>query len=158
VRRSQCPSSLRRRSAAARLLILWVRIPPGAWISVCCECCMLSGRGVYDEMITRPEESYRLWCVVVWSRNLVNEETLTQWGLLRQKKEKKILICSLMTALLQAETCSWALWIIISYVWLKCSSLLLQFSNYCNNMAVVGICSLPFFQIISNKPMAIHKI
>ena len=29
------------------------------------ECCVLSGRGLCDELITRPEESYRLWCVVV---------------------------------------------------------------------------------------------
>jgi hypothetical protein len=27
---------------------------------------VLSGRGLYDELITRPEESYRLWCVVVY--------------------------------------------------------------------------------------------
>ena len=26
---------------------------------------MLSGRGLCDELITRPEESYRLYCVVV---------------------------------------------------------------------------------------------
>jgi hypothetical protein len=32
---------------------------------VCCECCVLSGRGLWDELITRPEESYRLWCFVV---------------------------------------------------------------------------------------------
>jgi hypothetical protein len=32
---------------------------------VCCDCCVLSGRGLCDELITRPEESYRLWCVVV---------------------------------------------------------------------------------------------
>ena len=32
---------------------------------VCCECCVLSGRGLCDELITRPGESYRLWCVVV---------------------------------------------------------------------------------------------
>jgi hypothetical protein len=32
---------------------------------VCCECCVLSGRGLCDEVITHPEESYRLWCVVV---------------------------------------------------------------------------------------------
>ena len=63
--RSQWPRGLRRRSAAARLLRSWVRIPPQAWISVCCECCVLSGRGLCDELITRPEESYRLWCVVV---------------------------------------------------------------------------------------------
>ena len=34
-------------------------------MSVCCKCCLLSGRGLCDELITRPEESYRLWCVVV---------------------------------------------------------------------------------------------
>ena len=55
----------RRRSADARLLRLWVRIPRGAWMFVCCECCVSSGRGLCDELITRPEESYRLWCVVV---------------------------------------------------------------------------------------------
>jgi len=27
--------------------------------------CVLSGGGLYDELITRPEESYRLWCFVV---------------------------------------------------------------------------------------------
>jgi len=27
---------------------------------------VLSGRGLCDELITRPEESYRLWCVVVY--------------------------------------------------------------------------------------------
>ena len=32
---------------------------------VCCEYCVLSCRGLCDELITRPEESYRLCCVVV---------------------------------------------------------------------------------------------
>ena len=63
--RSQWPRGLRRRSAAARLLRSWVQIPPEAWMFVCCEYCVLSGRGLCDELITRPEESYRLWCVVV---------------------------------------------------------------------------------------------
>jgi len=63
--RSQWPRSLKRRSAAARLLRLWVRIPPGARMSVCCKCCVLSGRGLCDELITRPEEYYRLWWVVL---------------------------------------------------------------------------------------------
>ena len=65
IRRSQWPRGLRRRSAAARLLRSWVRIPPGAWMFICCECCVLSGRGLCDELITRPEESYQLWCVVL---------------------------------------------------------------------------------------------
>ena len=73
--RSQWPRGLRCRSTAARLLGLWVRIPPGAWMFVCCECCVLSGRGLCDELITRREESYRLWCVVVCDlENLMNEE------------------------------------------------------------------------------------
>ena len=71
----------RRRSAASRLLRLWVRIPRGAWKFVCCECCVLSGRGLCDELITRPGESYRLWYVVVCDlQNLVNEEALAHWG------------------------------------------------------------------------------
>jgi hypothetical protein len=32
---------------------------------VCSECCVLSSRGLCDGLITRPEESYRMWCVVV---------------------------------------------------------------------------------------------
>jgi hypothetical protein len=39
--------------------------PTGAWIFVCCECRVLSGRGLCDELITHLEESYRLCCVVV---------------------------------------------------------------------------------------------
>ena len=45
--RSQWPLGLRLRSAAARLLRLWVQIPPGAWMFVCCE---LSGRGLCYEL------------------------------------------------------------------------------------------------------------
>ena len=63
--RSQWPRGLRRRSTVARLLRSWVRIPPGAWRSVCCMCRVLSGRVLCDELITRPEESYPLWCVAV---------------------------------------------------------------------------------------------
>jgi hypothetical protein len=79
--RSQWPRGLRRRSVAARLLRLWVRIARGAWMSVCCERCMLSGRSLCVGLITRPEESYRLWL----SRNLVNEEALAYWGAVAQK-------------------------------------------------------------------------
>ena len=79
--RSQWPRGLRRRSAAARLLRWWVRIPPGAWMSVCCECCVLSGRGFCVGLIARPEESHRLWCVVECDlANLLNEEAMAHWG------------------------------------------------------------------------------
>ena len=88
--RSEWPRGLRRRSAAARLLRLWVRIPPGAWKFVCCECRMLSGRGLCDELINRQEQSYRLWCVVVCDlENLKNEEFMTRVGLQRHSKKRK---------------------------------------------------------------------
>jgi hypothetical protein len=63
--RSQWRRGLRRRRAAARLMRLCVRIPPGHGCYVFCECCVLSGRGPWVGLIIRPEESYLLWCVVV---------------------------------------------------------------------------------------------
>jgi hypothetical protein len=72
-------------------VISWVRIPPGAWTFVCCECCVLSGRGLCDELITRPEESYRMWCVVMYDlENLKNEEAMTRVGSQRHWKEKNV--------------------------------------------------------------------
>ena len=64
---SPSPTSAAERPQAAHLLRSWVWIPPGAWIFVCCECRVLSGRGLCDDLITCPEESYRLCCVVVCS-------------------------------------------------------------------------------------------
>jgi hypothetical protein len=52
-------------SAASRLLGLQVRIPPGAWMSVSCESCVLLRRGICNGLITRPEESYCVWWVWV---------------------------------------------------------------------------------------------
>jgi len=79
IRRSQSPGGLRCGSSVTPLLELLIRIPPGA-----CECCVLSGRGLCIELITRPEESYRVWCV--WELRVSNEEDLTHlgalWGLL----------------------------------------------------------------------------
>jgi len=55
---------------------------------VCCECRVLLGRGLCDELIIRPEESYRLWCIVVCDlENLKNEEAMTRVGLQRHSKK-----------------------------------------------------------------------
>jgi len=67
---SEWPLGLRRRSEVSLLLRLSARIPPGAWMSVSCECCVLSGRGLCDELITFPEESCQLWCVGVESSRM----------------------------------------------------------------------------------------
>jgi hypothetical protein len=58
------------------LRLRWVRIPPWAYTSVSRECCVLSGRILCNGPITRPEESYRMWCVWVWSRNLNSDGVL----------------------------------------------------------------------------------
>jgi len=89
-RRSQWPRGLRRGFAAARLLRLWVRIPPRAWTFVCCECCVLAGTGLCDKLITRPEESYWVWRVLVC--DLETSWMRRPWptgGLLRQKQTNK---------------------------------------------------------------------
>ena len=60
------------------------------YIIVCFECCVLSGRGLRDELITRPEEHYRLWRVVVC--DLETSWMRRPWptgGLLRQNQNKK---------------------------------------------------------------------
>jgi len=58
-------------------------------MDVCCECRVLSSRGLCDELITRPEKSYRLYCVVVYDlENLKNEEAMTRVG--SQRHSKKI--------------------------------------------------------------------
>ena len=70
--RCQWPRGLRRRFAAARLPGLWVRVPPGAWMFVSCECCVLSGRVFCVGLIARPREYRRVWCDQWgWSRSPV---------------------------------------------------------------------------------------
>jgi hypothetical protein len=98
---SLCPiyASLRSSSGAARLLRLWVRIPPGAWMLsvVSVVCCHLKSlrradhpsRGVLPTGVRR----------CVWSRNLVNEEALAHWGLLRQIKNYNLYISSIISPL-----------------------------------------------------------
>jgi hypothetical protein len=54
---------------------------------VCCECCMLSGRGLCDELITRPEKTYRLWCVVAC--NLETSIMRRPWPALGRSTTKK---------------------------------------------------------------------
>ena len=86
IRRSQWLRGLRRRSVAARLLRLWVQIPPGAWMVVCCE---WSGRGLCDELITHPEESYWLWCVAECDlETSIMTRPWPHWGAAAQKTNK----------------------------------------------------------------------
>jgi len=53
-------------------------------------CCVLSSRGLCDELITRPEESYRLWCVVVY--DLETSIMRRPWPALGHKEKKNIIL------------------------------------------------------------------
>jgi hypothetical protein len=44
--------------------------PAGGWMSVSCECCLLSGKGLCDGPIPRPEESFFLWCVIMCDQEI----------------------------------------------------------------------------------------
>ena len=77
-------------STAARLLELRVQIPLEARMFVSCDRCVLSGRDICDGPIPRPEESCRLWRVVVCDLALKRESALYRVGLLNQKQTKNI--------------------------------------------------------------------
>jgi hypothetical protein len=67
-----------------RLLVLPVRIPPGSWVSVSCECCELSVKGLCDDPITRPEASCRMCvcvcvCHWVWSGATITDYTYNDY-------------------------------------------------------------------------------
>ena len=68
---------------------------------VCSQCCVLSGRGLCDELITRPEESYRMWRVVVCGLETSKEEakaryravnTNPQWVVTPRERKKTTVI------------------------------------------------------------------
>jgi hypothetical protein len=60
------PRGLRCGFAVARLLGMRFRILTEAWLSVSCECCVLSGRGLCFWLITLSEYSYPVCCVWGW--------------------------------------------------------------------------------------------
>ena len=62
--RSHRERGLRQESAVVCLLKFAGSNAAGG-MDVCLGCCVLSGRNLYEGLIPRPEESYRLWCVIV---------------------------------------------------------------------------------------------
>ena len=85
--RSQWPRGLRRGSAAAGLLGLWVRIPPEAWMSVLIfVCCQVDVYASRRSLVQRsPAECGVSLCVIMNPRHW---GCLGQLGLLRQCKKK----------------------------------------------------------------------
>jgi hypothetical protein len=74
---------------------------------VCCERCVLSGRGLSDELIARPEESYRLWCVVVCDLEKPQKwGAMSRFGSQRHNKKKIIIYISVIFSLLEYKSFS----------------------------------------------------
>ena len=85
--RSKWLRGLSHGSAATRFLWLLVRIPPGAWMCVSCECGVSSSKGLCVGLIACPEESYRVWCVQwVWSRSPIGGGSDQEYGRSATKK------------------------------------------------------------------------
>jgi len=58
---------------------------------VCCECCVLSGRGLFDGLSTHLEESYRLWRVVVCDQEIsVNRGSYSPSGGLQDTNPQRV--------------------------------------------------------------------
>jgi len=53
---------------------------PTECMVVSCDSCVFSDRDLFVGLITFPEESYRLWCVLVWTCGQDNEGVLAHWG------------------------------------------------------------------------------
>jgi hypothetical protein len=73
-------------------------------MSVSCECSVLSGRGLCDGLVPCPEESYRVWCVWVWSWSLEKWGGLGPQGAVeplgerqREREKKSFIIRVLLT-------------------------------------------------------------
>jgi hypothetical protein len=78
-RHATCESALRRRSAAARLLRLWVRIPPRAWLSVVSVvCCQAEVTATSLLPVQRSSTDCGASLSVI--QNIVNEVALAQCG------------------------------------------------------------------------------
>ena len=80
-------------------------------MSVCCECCVLSGRGLCDELITRPEESYRVWCVV-----MCDIEKQTPW--MRRPRPTRGAIVPKKNEILDIKNCCLGYVSVYTHTWL----------------------------------------
>jgi len=83
---------------------------------VCCECCVLSGRDLCDELITRPEESYLLRCVVVC--DLETSRMRRPWPALGRSATKKEFIFKSIKKLPEVNTLTWGYIYIYIYIYI----------------------------------------
>jgi hypothetical protein len=95
---------------AARWLGLRVRIPPGAWMCVACECCVLTGRGLCFGLIVSSEEAYGVRRVCDRESSIMKAVWLNSGCRAITKNKKQIrLICSVKVKLCSKISTSFAL-------------------------------------------------
>jgi hypothetical protein len=89
-----CLQSADPRSRAVEGVSLWL-LPGWNWglesrggMKVCFLWVLFCQLEVCDGTIIRPEESYRVWCVWVWSRSIDSEEAMAHWSLTTREKKK----------------------------------------------------------------------
>jgi hypothetical protein len=77
---SQWPRDLRRRSAAARLLGSWVRIPPRAWIFVSCEClcCQVEVSATSRSLVQRSPTDFGVCPIVIKWKETTSTPTMSR--------------------------------------------------------------------------------
>ena len=82
---------------------------------VCCECCVLLGRGHCDELITHPKESYRLWRIVVCDQETSKEEAKACYGAVENTRVGTLIVATIYLQLIQNR------YVFRSFTVLQCS-------------------------------------
>jgi hypothetical protein len=112
--------------------------PTAAWMFVCCECCVLSGRGLCDRLITHPEESCRLWrimCEQETSKTRRLKPATGLWKIQPQwvvtpRKQTNIQPGIWNLFGIQSHCVAWDLWYRI-FLWNLWWLVLSYYANYC---------------------------
>jgi hypothetical protein len=101
---------------------------------VCCVCCVLSGRDLCDKLITRTEESYRLWCIfecdleTLWMRRPWSTDGCCGGGETNFKSNHPLSFCYknntkvTMFCFLSPNKSNCGLWFIMPFFWIKTMS------------------------------------
>jgi hypothetical protein len=118
---------------------------------------VLSGTGLCDGPIPRPEESCRVWWVCMWSRNLQKEAAYARFGLLRHRKGKR-LTEKRVSLLLSMKRCN-SIFTFFLNLSLEISTglVLVKVNNCSTSHRTVGICNTEKCLLMPVVPLS-HQI
>jgi len=75
-------------------------------MSLCCECCVSSGKGLCDELINRPEESYRVCPVFDLKTSIMRRRMPELSCCAAEKIDKNVQVMRLFVVLLYPVCCN----------------------------------------------------